>query len=66
MHKLVGILCVAGGVFLLVRGYDAAHELTSKVHYVLIGQVPLHARYLLIGGGVLFALGVFQIFTAKK
>jgi hypothetical protein len=66
MHKLVGILCVAVAVFLLVRGYDAAHHLGSKVYYMFAGHVPVRARYLLIGGVVLFGLGAFQIYTAKK
>lgn len=65
MRKLVGIACLVGGVLLLVAGWEAAHELGSKIHHVFTGDIPLRARYLLIGGGVLGALGVFQIYTGK-
>lgn len=66
MLKLVGIICLVVGVLLLVAGYNAAHEIGSKVHHVFTGDIPARARYFLIGGGVLSLLGVFQIYAAKK
>lgn len=66
MSKLVGILCLVAGVLLLVAGYNAALEFGSKVHHVLTGTIPVRARYLLIGGGGLSLLGVFQIYADKK
>lgn len=66
MQKLVGIICLVAGVLLVVAGYNAAHEFGSKVQHVFTGTVAVRARYLLIGGGVLSLLGVFQIYVAKK
>lgn len=66
MQKLAGIICVVAGVLLAVTGYNAAHEFGSKVHHVFTGTIPDRAKFLLMGGGGLFLLGVLQIYVAKK
>ena len=66
MQKLAGIACLVAGVLVLVAGYNAAHELGSKVHHVFTGSIPDRAKFLLIAGGVLCVIGVFQILTARK
>jgi hypothetical protein len=66
MQKLVGIICLVAGVLLVVAGYGAAHEFGAKVYHVFTGTVPDRARFLLIGGGAVFLVGVLQIYLAKK
>jgi type II secretory pathway component PulM len=66
MRKFAGIICLAAGVLLVAEAYKAAHEIGSKLQYVLTGNVSVRARYLLLGGGALLLLGVLQVFAAKR
>jgi len=66
MLKAVGIICLVAGVLFLVSGYSLSHSVSGQLQQVFTGSPGDKAttRYL-IGGG-LCALGVLQIFAAKR
>ena len=66
MQKFLGIICIAGGVLLLVWGQNVSSSLRSQVQQTFTGEVPNKAMYLYLGGGALEVLGVALIFVGKK
>ena len=66
MQKVVGIVCLVAGVLLIVWGYNMAQSIGGQLQQVFTGSPGDKPMWLHIGGGVLCALGVFQIFVAKK
>ncbi len=66
MQKVVGIVCLVAGVLLIVWGYNMAQSIGGQLQQVFTGSPGDKPMWLYIGGGVLCALGVFQIFVAKK
>lgn len=66
MQKIVGIICLVAGVVLIVWGYNMAQSVSGQLQQVFTGSPGDKPMWLYIGGGVLCALGVFQIFVAKK
>ena len=66
MQKIIGILCLAVGVFLLVWGRKIADSFGSQVQQVFTGAPTDRAMYFYIGGIVLVILGVAQIFWKRK
>ncbi len=63
MHwsRIVGIaLLVAGGI-LLVMGWNASGTLTEEVHETFTGRFTDSTTQLLVGGGVLAAVGVVML-----
>jgi hypothetical protein len=66
MQKIVGIICLVVGVLLLVWGHNMAESVGGQLQNAFTGSPGDKPMWLYIGGGVLCALGVFQIFVAKK
>jgi hypothetical protein len=66
VQKAVGIICLVGGVLLIVWGYSKSHALDSQWRQVFTGSPGNKAMWLYIAGSVSCAIGVFQIFAAKK
>ncbi|NOS71732.1 MAG: DUF3185 family protein [Verrucomicrobia bacterium] len=66
MQKVVGIVCLVAGVLLIVWGYNMAQSIEGQLQQVFTGSPGDKPMWLYIGGGVLCALGIFQIFVAKK
>lgn len=66
MQKLIGILCVAVGVFLLVWGRNIADSFGSHVQQIFTGAPTDRAMYFYLGGIVLVILGVAQFFWPAK
>jgi hypothetical protein len=66
MQKFLGIVCVVGGVLLLVWGQNVSSSLGSQIHQTLTGSPPDKATYLYLGGAVLEVIGISLIFIGKK
>ena len=66
MQKVVGIVCLVAGVLLIGWGYNMAQSIGGQLQQVFTGSPGDKPMWLYIGGGVLCALGVFQVFVAKK
>jgi uncharacterized membrane protein len=66
MQKTTGIICVALGVFLLVRAHKIADSFGSQVKEIFTGAPTDRATYFYAGGIVLVILGVAQFFGPVK
>lgn len=66
VQKAVGIICLVGGVLLIVWGYSKSHAVGNQLHQVFTGSPGDKAKWLYIGGAAACAVGVFQIYAAKK
>ena len=66
MKKVMGIMCLVGGVLLIVWGYNISQSVGGQFQRVFTGSPGDKTMWLYIGGAVLCAAGVFQIFAGKK
>ena len=66
MQKGVGVICLVVGVLLIVWGHNMAQSVGGQLQRAFTGSPGDKPMWLYIGGGVLCALGLFQIFRAKK
>jgi hypothetical protein len=66
MQKIIGILCVIGGVLLLVWGHNLAQSIGGQLQNIFVGSPGDKAMHLYIGGAVLGLFGVFLIFWKRK
>ena len=66
MNKLTGIICLAIGIVLLVWGHNASQAIDSQVKNLFTGTPTNQTMYFYIGGGVLCAVGMFQLLVKRK
>ena len=66
MQKGVGVICLIGGVVLIAWGHNMAQSIGGRFQNVFTGSPGDKPMWLYIGGAVLCALGLFQIFSGKK
>ena len=66
MKKILGIALLAGGVVLLVNGWEARNSVESKLGRALRGSSSKPAILLLSGGAACTAAGVAMILFSKK
>lgn len=67
MQKIIiGIVALAIGIFLLVRGHDIAQSIGSQVQQVFTGAPSDRSTYFYIAGIVLVVFGAFQMLLAAK
>lgn len=66
MKKGIGIVCLVVGVLLIVWGYNLSQSVSGQFNRLFTGSPGDKAMWLYIGGGVLCAAGVFQIYFGKK
>ena len=66
MQKIIGVLCIIGGVMLLVGGHNISKSPRSQVNEFLTGEPSNKATYLYIGGSVLEVAGLCAIFFSQK
>jgi drug/metabolite transporter (DMT)-like permease len=66
MQKGIGVICLVAGVLLIVWGYNLAQSVGGQLHRVFTGSPGDKAMWLYLGGAVLCAAGVFQIYLGKK
>ena len=66
MQKIIGIICLAIGVMLLVWGHKIANSFGSQVQEIFTGAPTDRAMYFYIAGMVLAIFGVSQIVWPRK
>jgi len=66
MQKLIGVLCLAAGIVLLLWGRKIADSFGSQVQEVFTGAPTDRAVYFYIGGSVLAVLGAAQLLWKRK
>jgi drug/metabolite transporter (DMT)-like permease len=66
MHKIIGVLLLVAGTFLVIRGYDASRSVDSQLSNLLGGSSSHTATWLYIGGAACCAVGLVEIFRPSK
>ncbi|WP_024328157.1 DUF3185 family protein [Thioalkalivibrio sp. AKL19] len=69
MHwtRILGIALLAGGIILLVMGYNATESLGEELHREFMGRYTEETRWYLIAGGVMAVVGlVLTIFGVRR
>lgn len=66
MNKLTGLICLAIGIVLLVWGHNMAQSIGGQLQNTFTGSPGDKPMYLYIGGGVLCAVGIFQLIWKGK
>ena len=61
IQRVIGVICLAIGIFLLVRGHDMAQSIGNQVQQVFTGAPTNRSTYFYIGGIALTIFGVSQI-----
>jgi hypothetical protein len=65
MGKIIGIISLGIGIFLIVQGHHIAQSVDSQVKQLFTGAPTDRATYYYIAGGALGLFGLFQIFWPK-
>ena len=66
MKKIIGVVCLIIGVALLLRGHDIAQSLDSQLRNIFTGSPAHKVIYYYLGGAVLCAVGLTQVFWKRK
>jgi uncharacterized membrane protein len=66
MGKIIGVVCLVVGVALLLRGHDVARSVNSQIQNIFTGSPAHEVTYYYLGGAVLCAVGLTQIFWKQK
>jgi Protein of unknown function (DUF3185) len=66
MNKLIGVICIVGGIALLVWGYNISQGVNSQVKNIFTGSPTDAAMYRYIAGGILLAAGIMLTVLKRK
>jgi uncharacterized membrane protein len=66
MQKIIGVISLVIGVWLLVRGHDITQSIDSQVKQIFTGAPTDRATYYYIAGAALGLFGLFQILWPNK
>jgi Protein of unknown function (DUF3185) len=66
MKKIIGAICLAIGIVLLIRGHSIAQSLDAQVKHIFTGTSGGKATHYYIGGAILCAAGLVQLFWPSK
>jgi hypothetical protein len=66
MNKIVSLALLVGGIVLIVIGVNATNSFSSDVSRFFTGSPTDKAVWMLIGGGVAAAVGLFGTFRGSK
>ena len=68
MKKVIGVILLVVGVFLLVRGHDLSQSVGSQVKNIFTGSPASKVTQFYLGGAVCCAVGLVMTFflPAKK
>jgi uncharacterized membrane protein len=66
MHKIIGVILLVVGVFLLIQGHDISHTLISQVKNITVGSPGSRVVYYNLGGAICCAVGLVEFFRSEK
>ncbi len=66
MHKIVGVILVVVGVFLLMQGHDISRSFISQVRNITVGSPMTKVTYFYLGGAICCAVGLLEFFRSDK
>ena len=62
MNKIIGVILVVVGIFLLVRGHDLSRSVNSQVKNLFTGSPSDKVTYYYFGGAICCAVGLVSMF----
>ena len=66
MNKIIGVILLVVGVFLLIRGHDISQSVNSQVKNLFTGSPTDKVNYYYIGGVLCCAAGLVGLFKPFK
>jgi len=66
MGKVIGVILLVVGVFLLIRGHDMSQAINSQVKNLITGSPPDKVTYYYIGGAICCGVGLVGLFSPSK
>ena len=66
MNKIIGVILLIVGVFLLIRGHDLSQTVNSQVKNLFTGSPNDKVMYYYLGGAVCGAVGLMQLLRSGK
>ena len=66
MNKLISAGLLAGGIVLLILGFNASNSLGSDLSRMFTGSPTDRAIWFLVGGAVLSASGLFGLLRGSQ
>jgi hypothetical protein len=66
MHKIIGIVFVVAGVYLLMQGHDMSRSVNSQVKNLFTGSPDRNVTYYYLGGALCCAIGLVEFFRPDK
>lgn len=66
MYKIIGIILLVVGVYLLIRGHDIARSVNSQFKDLFTGSPSGKVTYYYLGGAICCAVGVVGVFRSGK
>ncbi len=66
MNKPMALALLAGGIVLLVFGYNSAQSFNSGVSRILTGSPANKAIWMIVGGAIATVLGLYGLSKGSK
>lgn len=66
MQKVIGVVCLVFGLWLIMRGHDVTNSIGSEVTRAITGTPSSKATHYYLAGAALGGLGGFLIFWKRK
>jgi uncharacterized membrane protein len=66
MHKIIGVILVVVGVYLLLQGHDLSGTIPSQVKNIFTGSPSQKVTYYYLGGALCCAVGLVEFFRSEK
>ena len=68
MHKIIGVILLVVGVFLLIRGHDLSRSFVSQVRNLAVGSPPDKVTQYYLAGAICCTVALVLVFfwSSKK
>ncbi len=66
MHKIIGVILLIVGVFLLIQGHDLSRSVSSHFKDLFTGSPSAKVTYYYLGGAMCCAVGLVEFFQSSK
>ena len=66
MSKVIGVILLVVGVFLLIRGHDMSKAINSQVKNLVMGQPTDKVTYYYLSGAICTGIGLVGLFSPFK
>jgi len=66
MQIIIGLIALAGGIWMLILGHSAANSINSQVQQLFTGAPTDRSTYFYIAGTVLVIFAVIQFLWREK